>query len=163
MIRSGNYIIIPVEISSFVLEVKGDELSLVGESRGQTMETILNEVRRVLVGHATRETENQQGTLRSWKRYKVSKEFMSEVEAKLHEVMWQDFDYDKYLEESNGFLESYNRGLFEVTDLMLEYNIPIHSVSAEKKDPVKEVSLQEVSKMLGNLVNKGDDKDDDKE
>lgn len=155
MIRTDNYIIIPVEVSSFVMEVTEDgKLKLVGNQRGEDMETVMNEARRIVAGYADRQRNALEQTLKNWKRYNVSKEYMSEAELDFSKVIWEKFNEAEFTALSTSMTESFERSLFELTDVMLEYDIAIHKIDSEDKENVKEVSLDVISKLLGNLSNK---------
>jgi hypothetical protein len=150
MIKSEQYIIIPTGISSFVLEVKGDTIELVGNPEDRTQEQVFNEIRKTLFSMVTQETKLLENAIRMYKRFHATKEFMSEEELEYTSEGWNKFDPVKFESQCKKAREIYERSLFEFTDLMLEYNIPLHSIGPEQSD-IQGFSMSDVKNLLGNF------------
>jgi hypothetical protein len=150
MIKSGNYVIIPIGVSCFVIEETENGLKHVGDDPGKPLEETLNHIRTVMHGMAKRERRNKDINTRNWKRFQATKEFMGKEELAMTETMWADFDLEKENENCERFAAAFEKSFFEVTDLMLEHNVTIRAMDEDSEEP-KGVSLESVKSMLGNL------------
>jgi hypothetical protein len=151
MIKSGNYIIIPIGVSCFVIEEKEDKLELVGEAPGKSIDDIFNDMRKTVHGLAMQERKLVEQTERSWRRFQATKEFMSEAELKVTEGLWENFKLDEMKADCERFASNFEKALFELTDLMLEHNLVIKSVEGGEESPLKGISMESVKSMLDNL------------
>lgn len=149
MIKSGNYIIIPVEAMSLVVEAKEGKLHLVGNFGNEFgVEKILNETRRAVHNIIKWERTNQEKVNRAWKKYNVSKEFMEPFELSLSEEMWNDFNIDRFNRQSTELIGGFDKAFFEITDLMLEYDVAVEQIEDEQKAEVKTLSMDQVKGLL---------------
>lgn len=154
--ENGKYTIIPVEALSVVIEHKEDgTLRHIGIPEDMTLETSLNAVRLKIHETATSQEKSIDTVIRQWKKFQASKEFMEQDEREYFERIWSGFDMEKYLKTREDVSKDLRRSVFELTDLMLEHNIPIHKIDTDENEGgVVQVSLDQVNNLLDGLGKK---------
>ena len=159
MIKSGNYIIIPVEAMSLVVEVKdGKIIPVCANNPGLASlngDQILNETRRAIYSLLSKERDAHERVNRAYKKYHAVKEFLEDFERDIAESTWKKFNLDDYNASSLSAQGSFEKALFEIADLMLEYNVPIEKIDTDEQQPeFKAIPLDQVKGLLDGLGKK---------
>jgi hypothetical protein len=141
MLKIGNHIIVPVEALAFVVEIVDGKLVPITSVEDITTEKLMNEVRISINVMTERQRRDLDATSRRYKKFLASKEFMEEAELAFYNEIYKDFNIDEFQKNRTSVIEGLQKGLYELTDLMLEYNIPVHSLDAGPDDEPK---IQEV-------------------
>lgn len=148
-IDNGRFTIIPIELLSLVVEKTENGLKHIGSNDDITVEESLNEVRFAINMQIQDQRAKHATVVRLWKRFQATKEFMDARELQMNEAMWLGFEFDKYEEQKNRLIAGLEKSMFELTELMLDNNVPLRSLEdPESTDEVKHVSLDDIKNMF---------------
>lgn len=145
-VENGQYVIIPVEFMSIVIEIKEGKPFLVNNVGETDTEESLNTVRTAITREIKNHSSTLQKTLKQWKKFEVSKEFMEERELEFWNDAWKGFDLAKYEVQKKALVAGLEKALYELTDLMLEHNILIRKDDDEVE--VKSIGLDDIKNMF---------------
>lgn len=161
MIKIGDHVAIKVEALCFLASIKDGKLEPITALNGTT-EEVMNTTRKAMNSLLKREQKELDHISRNWKKFQATKEFMTEGELAYHEATWEGFDPDRDFKERTDIISGLQTALYEITDLMLEYDVPIKATDSSKDmSETPAISMDQVKnilKGLGGDLNDGLDK-----
>jgi hypothetical protein len=150
-LENGRFTIIPIELLSLIVEKTENGLKHIGAPEDISVEDTLNEV-RIAINFQIQDQRSKSETVnRLWKRFQATKEFMDPRELQMNEAMWAGFDHKKYEGDKTRIISGLEKSMFELTEVMLDNNVPIHALdSIDGEDPVeiRTTSLEEIKNMF---------------
>jgi hypothetical protein len=153
MIKHDNFIIIPIEATCLVVKVEDGKLvGVTGGLDNKPVHELLNEVRSAIHDIKERAIEKFERTSRGYKRFNAVREFLDEAELEYYTSVWGTYNLQEVEAEHKILMSNLNRAMFEVADLMLDFNVPVRALGSENPDSIApDVNLDQVKNLLAGL------------